>query len=91
MAKKYLVVWEDIWHNKDSYFTDKIGDTIKKIVDDYELVYEHDCDVDYEKYNSDNPYDVGTMSLGFYDLGFNDTEGEYAGRVMIFDLQEQDN
>lgn len=89
MEQKYLVVYEDVWNNKESFKTNKIGDTIKQIVEDYELVYEHGEDViDYERYNSDNPYDVGIFGEGFYDLSFIDTEGEDAGRIMIFDLQD---
>lgn len=89
MEQKYLVVYEDLWRNKESFKTNKIGDTIKYIVETYELVYEHGEDViDYERYNSDNPYDLGVFGQGFYDLNFNDTEGEDAGRIMIFDLQD---
>lgn len=87
--QKYLVVYEDVWNNKEIFKTNKIGDTIKQIVEDYELIYEHGEDViDYERYNSDNPYDVGIFGQGFYDLSFIDTEGEDAGRIMIFDLQD---
>jgi len=86
---KYLVVWEDLWHNKESYLTNKIGDTIKQIEKDFEVIWENEPDdqINYKKYNSADPYDVGTFGKGFYDLNFNDQEGEFAGRIMIFDLQ----
>jgi hypothetical protein len=41
-------------------------------------------DIDFEKYNSKDPYDMGTFGKGFYDISFNDEEEEYAGRIMIF-------
>lgn len=79
---KYLVVYEDLWHNKESYLTSKIGNTIKKIIKDFDLVPEYE--IDFEKYNSMDPYDMGTFGKGFYDISFNDAEEEYAGRIMIF-------
>ena len=84
MKIKYLVVYEDLWHNKESYLTNKIGDTIKEIIKDFELIPENE--IDFEKYNSKDPYDVGIIGKGFYDLSFNDEEEEYAGRIMIFEI-----
>lgn len=84
MKIKYLVVYEDLWHNKESYLTNKIGDTIKEIIKDFELIPENE--IDFEKYNSKDPYDVGLLVKGFYDLIFNDEEEEYAGRIMIFEI-----
>ena len=81
--KRYLVVYEDLWGNKYSIQTDKIGDTIKQICEDEELTIE---DFDIDKYNSDSPYDSGTMGLGFYDVYF---EQEDSGRIMIFTLKEE--
>jgi hypothetical protein len=79
---KYLVVYEDLWHNKESYLTTKIGNTIKQVIKDFDLVPEYE--IDFEKYNSVDPYDMGTFGKGFYDISFNDDEEEYAGRIMIF-------
>jgi hypothetical protein len=62
--------------------TNKIGDTIQEIIKDFDLVGEYD--IDFEKYNSKDPYDMGTFGKGFYDISFNDEEEEYAGRIMIF-------
>ncbi len=81
---EFLVVYEDLWSNKDSVRTKKIGDAIKNYVETYELVPENE--IDYDKYNSKNPFDIGTMGLGFYDITFNELDGEYAGRIMIFTL-----
>lgn len=86
MKQEFLVVYEDLWHNKDSFRTSKIGDTIKQIVKDNELFRDGDEEVDYAKYNSKDPYDLGTFGKGFYDIEFNDKDGEYAGRIMIFTL-----
>jgi hypothetical protein len=85
---KFLVVFESEYNNKESFKTDKIGDTIKKIVEDYELTPDYDAEIDYDKYNSDDPYDVGTFGKGFYDISFSTPDGDYAGRIMIFDLQD---
>jgi hypothetical protein len=85
---EFLVVYEDIWRNKEATRTTKIGDAIKEFVENYSLIFEGG-EIDYDKYNSDNPYDVGTTGLGFYDLFFTDTEGEDAGRIMIFELGEK--
>lgn len=88
--QEFLVVYEDIWNNKESFRTDKIGDAIKSLVDSYELTPEYE--IDYDKYNSENPYDVGTFGLGFYDISLieryeeDEEDGEYAGRIMIFEL-----
>jgi hypothetical protein len=88
MKKQYLVVFEDVWNNKESYQTSKIGDTIKMIVEANDLFYEGD--IDYDKYNSDKPHQMGTMGLGFYDLSFTekDDTDNYAGRIMIFELEQ---
>jgi hypothetical protein len=89
MPKKFLVVFEDLWGNKDSYFTDKIGTTIKKVVKDYELRFDDGFEPDYDRYDSKDPYDRGTFSLGFYDIECLEPEdGQYAGKFMIFDLAE---
>lgn len=89
MPKKFLVVFEDLWGNKDSYFTNKIGTTIKKVVKDLELRFEDGCEPDYKRYDSKDPYDRGSFSLGFYDIDCLEPEDEqYAGKFMIFDLTE---
>jgi hypothetical protein len=86
MNKQFLVVFEDVWSNKESYQTSRIGDTIKMIVEANDLVpFDH---IDYDKYNSDKPYQMGTFGEGFYDISFNDKEDEYAGRIMIFELEQ---
>jgi len=86
MKQEFLVVYEDLWHNKESYRTKKIGDTIKNIVKENELFRDGDEEVDYDKYNTEDPFDLGTFGKGFYDIEFIDKEGEYAGRIMIFTL-----
>lgn len=85
--KQFLVVFEDVWQNKESYQTTRLGDTIKMILEQNELYYADD--IDYDKYNSDSPYQVGTFGLGFYDLILQENEDndEYAGRIMIFELE----
>ena len=85
--QEFLVVYEDIWSNKESIRTDQIGDAIKSLVDSYELTPENE--IDYDKYNSEDPYDVGTTGLGFFDISLIERYGEdeeYAGRIMIFGL-----
>jgi hypothetical protein len=83
---EFLVVFEDVWSNKESYRTKKIGDTIKMIMEANNLICEDE--LNYEKYNSDNPYQVGTFGYVFYDIIFqeNDDNKDYAGRIMIFEL-----
>lgn len=60
---------------------------IKKLYPTYELIYP-DGEIDFDKYNSDNPYDILTFGRGFYDISFveSDDEDEYAGCIMIFEL-----
>lgn len=88
MKKQYLVVFEDVWNNKESYQTNKIGDTIKMIVNSNDLFC--DSDIDYDKYNSHKPHQMGTAGLGFYDISFQekDDHDNYAGRIMIFELEQ---
>ena len=87
VMKNYLVVFEDVWNNKESYQTTRIGDTIKMIVEANNLHYPDD--IDYDKYNSGNPYQQGVFEKVFYDLIFQEDENndEYAGRIMIFELE----
>lgn len=82
--QEFLVVYEDIWNNKESIRTEQIGDAIKTLVDGYELTPEYE--INYDKYNSEEPYDVGTTGLGFYDISLIEEDEEYAGRIMIFEL-----
>jgi hypothetical protein len=91
-APEFLVVYEDIWNNKHSYRTRKIGTTIVGISKDFNVTIE-DGNFDKERYDSDTPYQVGTFGLGFYDIecyeqeeGDAGLQGEYAGRIMIFQL-----
>lgn len=88
-APEFLVVYEDVWNNKDAYRTKKIGTTIAKILKEHNL----NADYDKEKLNSDYPYYSGTFGPGFYDIecyeqeeGDSGIEGEYAGRIFIFAL-----
>lgn len=88
-APEFLVVYEDVWHNKDSYRTKRIGTTIAEILKENNLTAEYDK----EKLNSTDPYAMGTFGPGFYDIecyeqeeGDAGIEGEYAGRIMIFAL-----
>lgn len=84
--KEFLVVYEDVWSNKESFKTTKIGDTIKIIMEANDLICEDG--INFEKYNSDNPYQVGTFGYVFYDIIFQDNTDnkDYAGRIMIFEL-----
>ena len=90
--KRFLVVIEDIYNNKEHIQTNKIGDTIQEMIDERNLV----ADFDKEKLNSDDPYQAGGFSMGFYDIDTyeksdeEDTELEYAGRIFIFDLFEDE-
>lgn len=87
---RFVVVYEDLWHNKYHTITTKIGTAIKEIIKDNDLV--HDYDEEFlNKLDSDNPYQAGTFGQGFYDLEFMDEDDEYAGRVMIFDIYEEVN
>lgn len=81
---KFLVVFEDLYNNRESITTTKIGDAIKTFVDGNALI----CDslIDYKRYNSRFPYDTGTLSLGFCDIDFTDEDGEYSGRIIIFQI-----
>lgn len=86
MFKKFLVVFEDEYNNKYSYLTNQIGDTIKIVMSDFDITPVDD--INFDKLNSDDPYDIGTFSVGFYDKYFTPV-GEpdtHAGRVMVFDL-----
>lgn len=86
--QEFLVVYEDLWNNKESIRTTRIGDAIKEFMDAYDLISEDE--IDFEKYNSDDPYHIGTTGPGFYDLEFYERDGEelgdYGGRIMIFTL-----
>lgn len=85
----FLVVFESEWNNKYSYKSSigKLGDTIKEIEEGFELNSGFD-DEDYEHYNSDKPFQVGTMGLGFYDIDYVDCDEyeSYQGRIMIFEI-----
>lgn len=82
----FLVVYEDLWSNKYSFQTDKLGDTIEEIIKDFDLQLDLN-DIDIEKYNSEEPYDIGTFGKGFYDIHFETSDGECDGRIMIFELE----
>jgi hypothetical protein len=104
MKKVFLVVWETEYNNKESYTTTKIGTTIKTILADNGIFIENS--LNYERLDSDNPYDVGAFSVGFYDIYvYYKQEGkDYgedneltdedhdnpAGRIMIFEVGEPD-
>ncbi len=79
---KFLVVYEDLWHNKESAMAEigTLGTVIKEFVGD------KTCEADYDKYNSDNPYDIGTFGPGFFDIDIYD--GEEWERIMIFEISE---
>lgn len=85
-SSEFLVVIEDVWNNKDSARVSlgEIGTQIKKFLRDYELKPENE--IDYDKYNSDEPYDIGTFGFGFYDIPLIDNTEDYGGRIMIFFL-----
>lgn len=82
--KEYLVVFEDEWNNKEHIRTERIGEAILHLseVNDFSIE-----GVDIDKYNSEHPYDAGTMGPGFYDIEVQklDDPDSY-GRIMIFDL-----
>lgn len=84
-SSQFLIVIEDAYLNKDSVVVNlgEIGKQIKKFCKDFE--YKTEEQIDYEKYNSDDPYDIGTFGLGFYDIGIINKDLEY-GRIMIFCL-----
>jgi hypothetical protein len=94
--QKFLMVYEDEWHNKESYITTKLGDTLLEVLKDNDVMLEQQDDIDsyVEKLNSNDPYDMGTFGKGFYDMDVyrkeDDAENiqidnlEYAGRIMIF-------
>jgi hypothetical protein len=83
---QFLVVYENIWHQKDVWKSElgELGNTLKKIVKDYELVNVDEYDLD--KYNGKDPYDTLSFSKGFYDLQFDNVDGEFEGRIMIFEI-----
>ena len=85
MKKQYLVVFEDLWNSKESYQTENLGDTIKMILDGSGLTTENE--IDFDKYNSNKPYQVGVFGNVFYDINLVEEE-EYAGRIMIFELEQ---
>jgi hypothetical protein len=85
MKNKYLVVFEDLWHSKEAYQTSQIGDTILMILNGSGLKPENE--IDFDKYNSSNPYNLGVFENVFYDIPLIDEDREYAGRIMIFELE----
>ena len=85
MKSKYLVVFEDLWHSKEAYQTSRIGDTIKMILDGSGFKSENE--IDFDRYNSNNPHNLGTFEKVFYDIPLVDEDEEYAGRIMIFELE----
>lgn len=89
--ENFLVVYEDLWGNKESIKTNKIGDTIVSIMNNYNLKLEENAELDLDKLNSDDPYAVGTIGLGFYDIYVYDKDDEDDqsydegnGKIMIF-------
>jgi hypothetical protein len=44
-------------------------------------------EIDFDKYNSSNPYNLGVFENVFYDIPLIDEDREYAGRIMIFELE----
>lgn len=82
-VKKFLVVYSDEYNNKESYFTDNIMEAIRQIQSDHEIPR---VDCDEEKLASDDPYQIGTFDIGFYDIDCYDDEMEYKGAIFIFDL-----
>lgn len=93
--KKFLVVYEDEWNNKVSFATNKIGTTIKKIFEEFQIQSEEPMmEEDFKYYNSKDPYQLGTFNKGFYDIyvvrseqELEDQEPEPAGKIMIFDVE----
>ena len=56
---KFLVVYEDLWSNKISFKTNKVGDTILEIMRDYELNLGQGVEIskeEAERINDDFPY-----------------------------------
>lgn len=91
----FLVVYEDMWNNKEYYKTNRIGDTISEILDGSDLRLDEDKDIDLSKLNSENPYDVGTFGLGFYDIDVYDIDSDEEdfssnGKIMIFFIGDDD-
>jgi hypothetical protein len=87
---KFLVVFEDIWHNKESAVVDQggIGTYIKDFAKVNNFYFINDSEPDWDKLNSTNPYDVGGFGVGFYDIDVYEDQAndEYAGRFMIFEV-----
>lgn len=88
---KFLVVHESEYYNKYSQIVPlgKIGTAVQTIYEELEIPFEQDV---IDRYNSDNPYEVGTFGKGFYDINMYKGKGEqeeYCGRIMIFDISEE--
>ena len=87
---KFLVVFEDIWHNKESACVDlfKIGEYIKQYIKQNNYYFEDGEEPNYDKLNSNDPYDAGGFGVGFYDIHVYEDQAceEYAGRFMIFEV-----
>jgi len=60
---KFLVVFEDIYNNKYSEVTEQIGTTILELAEEFEVT----IDINEEKLNSYDPYDMLTFGFGFFD------------------------
>lgn len=83
--RRFIVVYEDVWHNKEVYFTKlgKIGNTLEEICHLQGVKIEFDK----KKLNSYDPYDQGTFGEGFYDIWGEEEDGE-SFRIMIFPTEE---
>lgn len=95
--EKYLVVYESLWNNKYSYKTNKVGTTIKEIIDGYDLIFSEDVEFDEEDIAKldDYPFVAGTMGPGFYDMDVYSkemeevqTEPDWNGKIMVFFIGE---
>lgn len=71
--ENFLVVYEDLWGNKFSFKTDKVGNTILEILKDFEVSLGYGIEIseeEIEKLNNDFPYHLyKTNKIGDTILG----------------------
>jgi hypothetical protein len=80
---EFLVVFEDVWNQKHSIQTNHIADAIKQHRDTFG--FELDADLD-ETENKDF-LAIGPFDLVYYDIECYEQDGEYAGRIYIFEVE----
>lgn len=88
-VKQFLLVYEDLWGNKDYMQTDDIKQGLIDMMNDFDVVCDEEYDFENMKTNDDFISKGGLYNV-IYDIKVYEKENqdEHAGRFMIFDLED---